>query len=496
MNTPQVLIIGAGPAGLTAAYEFVSKHGVCPCILEASNAVGGLARTENFEGNRIDIGGHRFFSKSTPVMDWWQDIFPVHEEAAPPSTLECLLVRARKSRIYWNKKLFDYPISLTRDTLTKLGLTKLVRSGLSYVKAMLLPVRPEKSLEDFFVNRFGRELYATFFRDYTRKVWGISCDRLSPDWGGQRVKGLSIIKIVLHALTRHKGGLDQKHVETSLIGRFLYPPHGPGQLWEAVADKIVKAGGEIHFGHTVVGLESAGGRVVQVVTQTQDGRRHQWPADKVFSSMPVRDLVAALGGTVPQECRDLAAQLQYRDFFTVGLLLDRIALTEEDGSPLKDNWIYVHDDRVEVGRLQFFHNWSPWMVREPGTCWVGLEYFCNDTDDIWHRSEQDLVELAKRELGILGIAKPEDVRAGCRIHAPKAYPVYIGPGYDRFDEIRAALDQIDNLYLIGRNGMHRYNNMDHSMLASMAAVKVAVSGSSDKSAIWQVNVEDEYHEEK
>lgn len=494
------IIIGAGPAGLTAAHELLRRGGPRPCILEASQAIGGLARTETFRGNRIDIGGHRFFSKSSQVMDWWQSIFPVHEADTPPSTLERLLVRARKSRIYWNAKLFDYPITLSKDTLTKLGLVKLVRSGLSYVKASLMPIRPEKSLEDFFVNRFGRELYSTFFRDYTQKVWGISCERLSPDWGGQRVKGLSIFKILMHALAgvlnKSKVDLNQKNVETSLIGRFLYPPLGPGQLWEAVGREIQDQGGEIHFGHTVVELQTEGERVVQVVTQTEDGQRHVWDGDTVISSMPVRELARALGPAMSRSCRDLADQLLYRDFFTVGLLLDRVCLTEKDGTPLKDNWIYVHDQRVEVGRLQFFHNWSPWMVGETGKFWVGLEYFCNDTDPIWHRSEEDLVAMASRELEILGIAKAADVCEGCRIHAAKAYPVYMGPGYERFAEIRTDLDRMENLYLVGRNGMHRYNNMDHSMLSAMAAVDAVLSASRDKSAIWRINAESDYHEEK
>ena len=499
MTEKRALIIGAGPAGLTAALELLRRGGPRPCILEASQAIGGLARTETFRGNRIDIGGHRFFSKSSQVMDWWQAIFAVHEADTPPSTLERLLVRARKSRIYWNAKLFDYPITLSKDTLTKLGLVKLVRSGLSYVKASLLPIRPEKSLEDFFVNRFGRELYATFFRDYTQKVWGIPCERLSSDWGGQRVKGLSIVKILLHALAsalpKSRADLAQKNVETSLIGRFLYPPLGPGQLWEAVAERIKEQGGEIHFGHEVVELRTEGEQVVAVITQTADGQRHVWDGDLVISSMPVRELVRSLGSAVSRNSRDLAEQLLYRDFFTVGLLLDRVCLTEKDGSPLKDNWIYVHDHRVEVGRLQFFHNWSPWMVAETGKFWVGLEYFCNDTDPIWHRCEEDLVAMASRELEILDIAKAADVRGGCRIHAAKAYPVYMGPGYERFAEIRADLDRMENLYLVGRNGMHRYNNMDHSMLSAIAAVDAVLSDSRDKSAIWRVNAESDYHEE-
>lgn len=500
MAEKRALIIGAGPAGLTAALELLRQGGPRPCILEASRSIGGLARTEIFRGNRIDIGGHRFFSKSDQVMDWWRDIFPVHERTTPPSTLDRLLVRARKSRIYWNSKLFDYPVSLSKDTLSKLGMVKLVRAGLSYVRATLLPIRPEKSLEDFFINRFGRELYATFFRDYTRKVWGIPCDRLSPDWGGQRVKGLSIFKILVHALRSvlpmSGSDLTQKNVETSLISRFLYPPLGPGQLWEAVGRRIEEQGGEIHLGHEVVELQTQDGRVARLVTRTADGERHLWEGDIVFSSMPVRDLVRALGETVPKSCSDLADQLLYRDFFTVGLLLDSITLTEKDGSALKDNWIYVHDQRVEVGRLQFFHNWSPWMVGDAGRFWVGLEYFCNDTDPLWHRSEEDLVTMAAHELEILGIAKASDVRGGCRIHAAKAYPVYMGPGYERFNEIRDHLNQIENLFLVGRNGMHRYNNMDHSMLSAFTAVGLALSGSCDKEPIWRINAENDYHEEK
>ena len=498
---PVALVIGAGPAGLTAAYELLREGTFTPCVLEATSHIGGLARTEIFDGNRIDIGGHRFFSKNQTVMDWWLRFFPQRDDA---DGMNRMLHRPRKSRILWEGKLFDYPVTLSTDTLGKLGPGKVLRAGASYLHSRLFPRKPETSLEDFFVNRFGHELYATFFRDYTYKVWGIPCDRLSPDWGAQRVKGLSLMKVLLHALQRKKNDLAQRDVETSLIGRFLYPPLGPGQLWEHVADEIRKLGGEIHHGECLVELKTEGNTVTGAVSRGPDGGMREWRADAVFSSMPVRDLGEAMGDALSPGCRELARSLLYRDFFTVGLLLDTLDLAEKDGSPLRDNWIYVHDARVSVGRMQFFRNWSPFMVRDENLAWVGLEYFCNEEDEIWNLPEESLVRRAAGELEILGIARASSVRGGCRIHAPKAYPVYLGRGYERFREIREELDGYANLFLIGRNGMHRYNNMDHSMLSAMAAVKAACAARTGgepgpdeaRSRIWDVNSEREYAEER
>lgn len=488
MQKPLAIIAGAGPAGLTAAYELLRLGSHRVCILEATEQIGGLARTEVFEGNRIDIGGHRFFSKNARIMDWWQDFFPLCDEEGARRDAACMLLRSRKSRIFWNGRLFDYPVSLSVDTLRKLGPVKIVRAGAGYLRALLFPRKPEKSLEDFFVNRFGHELYATFFRDYTQKVWGVPCARLSPDWGAQRVKGLSLIGLLRHALAFKKDDLAQQDVETSLIGRFLYPPRGPGQLWEHVAERIRDLGGEIHLGHRLTALEMENGAVSGVIARSAAGGERHWRADALFSSMPVRDLAAALGPALSPRCQDLAGSLLYRDFFTVGLLLDALDLKEKDGTPLKDNWIYVHDERVQVGRLQFFSNWSPFMAREPGLCWVGMEYFCNESDPVWNLPEKEIVAMAAGELETLGIARASALRGGCRIHAPKAYPVYLGQGYDNFAEIRRELDAIPNLFLMGRNGMHRYNNMDHSMLSAMAAVKAAC-GQGGKEAAWEVNAE-------
>ena len=429
-------------------------------------------------------------------MDWWTDLFPVHEAVSlSPSERNRMLIRERKSRIFWGGKLFDYPVSLSLGTIGKLGLGKTVSCGLGYLRARLFPRKPEQSLEDFFINRFGHELYATFFREYTHKVWGIPCERLAADWGAQRVKGLSLLRLIRHALRSRKRDVRQQAVETSLIERFLYPPCGPGQLWEYVAERIIAQGGVIHLGHTLVALETDGSRIVQAISRAQDGSLRHWEPDHVVSSMPVRDLASALGSALSDSCRALAASLRYRDFFTVGLLLDNLELREQDGAPLRDNWIYVNDPRVLLGRIQFFQNWSPWMVDTPDHAWVGLEYFCNEEDEIWNRPEEELVDLAARELEILGIARKTSVRGGCRIRAPKAYPVYIGEGYARFKEIRSELDAVENLYCIGRNGMHRYNNMDHSMLTAFAAVD-AVCGSGGRDAIWNINTESEYHEEK
>ncbi|MGC2637838.1 MAG: NAD(P)/FAD-dependent oxidoreductase [Acidobacteriaceae bacterium] len=517
------LIIGAGPAGLTAALELLRRTDVRPVVLEATERIGGISCTIRHNGNRMDIGGHRFFSKSDRVMDWWTELMPIAAtengsglhaihyqskerlvaagaEAAPADAELVMLVRPRKSRIYFLRSFFDYPLALNGQTIRQLGLVRMTRIGMGYLRAKLFPRRDEKTLEDFLINRFGTELYLTFFKSYTEKVWGVPCDQISAEWGAQRIKGLSLRTAIAHFLKktfsrRKSSGIAQKGTETSLIERFLYPKYGPGQLWEHVADLVREKGGEVRLGWRVHCLHVEGDRVVSVHATDPYGASHTFPADYVFSTMPVRELIHALDIEVPADIRAIADGLVYRDFITVGLLVDRLAVTEPDGSPLKDTWIYIQEPDVQVGRLQIFNNWSPFMVADPTKVWIGLEYFCYDTDDLWKMSDADMARFAIAEIEKIGILRATDVRDTHVVRVPKTYPAYFGT-YDRFDEIVSYMDQFQNLFLVGRNGMHKYNNQDHSMLTAMTAVDQIAAGKIDKSALWQINTEQEYHEEK
>jgi protoporphyrinogen oxidase len=474
----------------------------------------------------MDIGGHRFFSKSDRVMRWWLELMPVapcggaddadegelhyqgqqrHVPASavahdPQSEDLVMLVRQRKSRIYFLRRFFDYPISLTAATFRNLGLARTFRCGMSYMRSALLPQREEHTLEDFIINRFGKQLYLTFFKSYTEKVWGVPCHEISAEWGAQRIKGLSLKAVVTHFLKktfgpRHSGGIAQKKTETSLIEKFLYPKFGPGQLWEHAADLVRKGGGEIHLGTQIDRVNVEGNKVLSVEGINEAGERVTYFGDYFFSTMPVRDLVRDLSTPVPAEVTEVAEGLMYRDFITVGLLASRLAVTEKDGAPLKDNWIYIQEPDVMVGRLQIFNNWSPWLVASPGKVWIGLEYFCNDTDPLWKLSDEEMAKFAVAEVAKIGILKAEDVEDSHVVRVPKTYPAYFG-SYDRFDVIRNYLDGFENLFLVGRNGMHKYNNQDHSMLTAMTAVENIVNGITAKDNIWAINTEMEYHEEK
>ncbi len=533
MTQRTAIIIGAGPAGLTAALELLRRSGstpehapaIRPLVLEADDSIGGISRTVRYKGNRMDIGGHRFFSKSDRVMQWWLDLMPIADEGAGHAVISyqnrhrslhalhlhtqpdadpelVMLVRQRRSRIYFLRRFFDYPITLTGDTLSKLGLARTAQVGLSYIKARVHQRRPEKSLEDFLINRFGRQLYLTFFKSYTEKVWGVRCDQISAEWGAQRIKGLSLTSAIGHFVKRtfspRPRGTDlaQKHTETSLIEQFLYPMHGPGQLWEHVADLIRRQGGEVLTGWRVDHIETDGAhRIVAVEAQNANGERRHFAADYCFSTMPVTELVRALDQPAPANVQEVVDGLMYRDFITVGLLVDRLLVTEPDGSPLKDTWIYVQEPDVLLGRLQIFNNWSPHMVADPSKVWIGLEYFCYQTDDLWCMTDEAIIRFATQELEKIGIIHAGDVRDGHVVRVPKTYPAYFGT-YDRFGEIREWLDPFENLFLVGRNGMHKYNNQDHSMLTAMTAVDNILAGITDKSALWEINTEQDYHEEK
>ena len=516
------LLIGAGPAGLTAALEFLRRSDVHPIVLEASREIGGISRTIRHNGNRIDIGGHRFFSKSDRVMNWWMDLMPPEASAdtqhalqhqskqrilktgsqglSPETTDLVMLVRPRKSRIYFLRKFFDYPIKLTTDTLRKLGLIRTMKIGVSYLLARVFPRKVEKSLEDFLINRFGRQLYLTFFKSYTEKVWGVPCEAISAEWGAQRIKGLSLTTAVLHFFrkafaSRTDEAIQQKGTETSLIEKFLYPKYGPGQLWEHAADQIRRQGGEILLGWRATRLFVEGNVITAVEAVSDSGEKCRFAADYVFSTMPVRELIDAMDTPIPSEVREVSDGLQYRDFITVGLLVDRLTVCEADGGPLKDNWIYIQEPDVLVGRLQIFNNWSPYMVSDPSKTWIGLEYFCYQTDALWNMADEDLKKFAIAEVEKIGILRACDVTDAHVVRVPKTYPAYFGT-YDRFHVIREFLDHFHNLYLVGRNGMHKYNNQDHSMLTAMTAVDNIIAGIREKDNVWSINTEMEYHEEE
>lgn len=515
------IIIGAGPAGLTAAFELLTRSGIHPIVLEKSEYLGGISRTAVHNGNRIDLGGHRFFSKSDRVMNWWSRMLPL--QALPPGTPEItyhrmrrtvqigaagpdpataekvLLLRPRRSRIYFRRRLFHYPITLSADTLRKLGLWSSFRIGLSYLRSALRPHPVENTLEEFFVNRFGRELYRTFFQSYTEKVWGVPCSAISAAWGRQRVKGLSIRKVLGHALGRMVG-LDAggRKTETSLIEQFLYPKYGPGQMWEETARQVTALGGAIHFRRRFDGLTLENGRVTAVAaTNLETGAQETYPGDYFFSTAPLCELLEAVTPPPPEPVRHVARGLIYRDFVTVGLLVRGLKIHEEGpgGSRLvRDNWIYIQESDVQVGRLQIYNNWSPFLVADPNTVWLGLEYFCNAGEELWNTSDAGLIDLARQELARIGIIESADVLDATVLRVEKAYPAYFG-AYDRFSELRAWLDSVENLFPIGRNGMHRYNNQDHSMLTAMVAVDNILEGRTDKANLWEVNTETDYQEE-
>jgi protoporphyrinogen oxidase len=524
MTQLRAIIIGAGPAGLTAAYELLTRTGIKPVVLEKSTCMGGISRTVNYKGNRIDMGGHRFFSKSDRVMKWWLQMLPLQasdngpiaikyhrmeREIAPsasgpdPAAADSvILLRARKSRIYYLRRFFDYPIALSKDTLLKLGLWRTFKIGVSYIRSALFPLPQEETLEQFFINRFGRELYGTFFKSYTEKVWGVPCNRIGAEWGAQRIKGLSVWSTLMHAsrkLFNGRGaGIGQKDTETSLIEQFLYPKFGPGQMWEEVARRIVGMGGEIHTGCRAERLITDGWQVKALEASNPAGDRRTFEGDYFFSTAPVQEIMRSFDVAPPENVLEVSDGLVYRDFITVGLLLRSLRISDETplGKQLiRDNWIYIQEPDVQLGRLQIFNNWSPFMVADPANVWLGLEYFCNQSDELWNLSDDRMAALATEELSKIGIIDAAEVLDSTVLRMEKTYPAYFGT-YGRFAEIREHVDRYGNLFLIGRNGMHRYNNQDHSMLTAMMAVDDIIAGKTDKTGLWEVNTETDYHEEK
>jgi len=522
--TRTVVIAGAGPAGLTAALELLRNTDCRPLVFEADTQVGGISRTVNYRGNRMDLGGHRFFSKSDWVMNWWQEILPVAEgeagreamslayqgqsrefqpgRTAAADTGAVMLVRNRLSRIYYRRRFFDYPLKLNLTTIANLGWLETALIGASYSKGQLFPRRNEVTLEDFFINRFGTRLYQTFFKDYTEKVWGVPCQEISAEWGAQRVKGLSVTRALAHALAnavRKPGDVAQKQVETSLIERFLYPRLGPGQMWEEVAARVVTGGGGVSLRQKVIGLQRSGTTVTAAeVLDLETQEKRVVPCDAFISTMPLSALTAQLQPEDPEVGR-IASALPYRDFMTAGLIVKQMqapgsTVRNGGGAIPPDNWIYIQEPDVQIGRLQVFNNWSPDLVADPSTVSLGLEYFCREGDETWNMADPAFLSFAAGELEKIGLIRRADVLDGTVVRVPKAYPAYFGE-YRGIGKVREYLDRFDNVYAVGRNGMHRYNNQDHSMLAARAAVDGISSGNRDKSAIWSVNTEDDYHEE-
>ena len=525
-NRRIAVIAGAGPAGLTAALELLRRSDITPIVFEADSQVGGISKTVNYRGNRMDLGGHRFFSKSDWVMRWWQEILPVSggqfdsqntlkiqyqrqtrdfspATLADPSSDAVMLIRQRLSRIFHRRRFFDYPLKLSARTIGNLGVIETLRIGVSYGQAQLLRRAREVSLEDFLVNRFGERLYQTFFKDYTEKVWGVPCKEISAEWGAQRIKGLSVTKALAHAVMspfRSSVDASQKQTETSLIERFLYPKLGPGQMWEEVARRVSAGRGEIHLGHRIIGLQRQGLEITAVTVRDMvSGDVRSVPCDFFVSTMPVRELITMLE---PDDARVIrvAGGLPYRDFMTAGLLVrrmnpmgDRTARGSVNGMP-PDNWIYIQEPDVKIGRLQVFNNWSPALAADPNTIWLGLEYFCREGDDLWSMHDGDFIDFAARELEKIGMIDRNDVLDGTVVRVPKAYPAYFGE-YSQFATVREYVERFPNLYPIGRNGMHRYNNQDHSMMAASRAVSAMINSGEGKSSIWEINTEENYHEE-
>ena len=516
MSNKKVVIIGAGPAGLASAYE-LNKNGFDVTVLELEEFVGGISRTVEYQGNHIDIGGHRFFTKNDRVNALWHEIMPnqsapskddivlerkveLVEDGRDPEVFdEVLLRRQRVSRIYFLKKFFDYPISLKARTFINMGFFRTIRAGFGYL-ASCIHKRKENSLEDFYINRFGKPLYQLFFESYTEKLWGIHPSKLSADWGAQRVKGLSLRKAFLAALSKpFKKKKKKKEVETSLIKSFEYPKYGPGQLYTVLAERLKNSGVKIIYKEEVNKCLIKDNKVTGLVTKSG----HTYDADYVISSMPIKDLFVALGkDNVSEESYEVATTLPYRDFITVGLLLDKLKIKNKTkiktiNNIVPDTWIYVQERDVTMGRIQLFNNWSPYMVKDYlNTVWIGLEYFCSEGDAMWEDSDEHFISMAVDELVRMGIIESkDDVLDATRIKVKKAYPAYFG-SYDHFDKVKQELDRYENLFCIGRNGQHRYNNMDHSMLTGLIAADYIRDGVTDKEALWNVNAEKEYHETK
>ena len=509
--------MGLVPAGLTAAYELLRQTDVKPIVIENLNIIGGISATYNFKGNRIDIGGHRFYSKDESILKWWNDFLPLQSkpsiddillnrdrsqlfgpQANDPELIDqVMLIRSRMSRIFFHKHLFDYPIKPSLSTFCKLGFGLTSQIGIDYFLSRLQPINPEKNLEDFFINRFGKKLYETFFKNYTKKVWGMPCDEISKEWGSQRVKGVSISELIRHAFSKKNKVIET--IETSLISQFFYPKFGPGQLWEEVAKRIVEMGGEVYKEACVKEINTDQTLIKKITVTAKHGVIDFFP-EYVFSSMSIKDLVNMIKPIAPTNIKDVSDNLIYRDFIMTGIL----AKTMKAGSTnytfpnirlLPDTWIYIQENEMVSGRLQIYNNWSPYMVADRNTVWMGLEFFCNEGDAFWNKTNSEIIMLASKELIKMNFLSETDILDGTCIKVKKAYPAYWG-SYEKLHLVQDYLCDFSNLFCIGRNGLHRYNNMDHSMLTAIASVQSIINKTITKRSIWQINSEEQYGEQK
>lgn len=514
----RALIIGAGPAGLTAAYELlVQSKEIEVIVLEESDCYGGISRTVQYKGNRMDMGGHRFFSKDERVNAWWHKMLPLQgtpsrddillerdiplEEQGPNPEKEdsVMLLRHRVSRILFSSKFYDYPISLKWETFKNMGLCNTLSVGFSYLASVFHKL-PEDNLENFYINRFGRKLYSMFFEYYTENLWGRHPREIDAAWGAQRVKGLSILAIIQDVF-RKIFKKKNRQVETSLIEEFQYPKLGPGQLWDITASKVEELGGTIIKNAKVVGIHKNDNNVITSLCYEKDGERITMEGDYIISSMPVRDLMAGMND-VPEEPSRIAAGLPYRDYMTLGVLVNKLEIKNETkmktvGNIVPDCWVYVQDRNVRLGRFQIYNNWSPYMVDDlEHTVWIGLEYFVNEGDRFWTMTEEEFSQFAVSEMIELGLIHERSAVLDTHMErVKKAYPAYFDT-YNDIDTLIEYINTIPNLFCVGRNGQHRYNNIDHSMVTSFEAVKNILSGTTDKANIWNVNTEQEYHERK
>ena len=519
----KIIVIGAGPAGLTAAYELLTKgKDVEVIVLEESNCLGGISKTVNYKGNRMDMGGHRFFSKDERVNEWWQNMLPMQGARSkddimlernislaeggpdPEKSDVVMLLRRRVSRIFFDSKFYDYPISLKPATFINMGLFNTIKVGFSYIGSVFHKL-PEDNLENFYINRFGRKLYSMFFEYYTENLWGRHPREIDASWGAQRVKGLSIIAIIKDVLGKIFSKKNRK-VETSLIEEFKYPKLGPGELWEITAEKIKELGGTILMNSAVTGInkevsQEDGKEIIKGVRYVQDGQEYYLNGDYVISSMPLKDLIVGMND-VPSEVLRVAEGLPYRDYMTLGVLVSKLKIKNKTklttvGNIVPDCWVYVQDRSVKMGRFQIYNNWSPYMVKDlENTVWIGLEYFCQEGDNSWNLSEEEFAKIGVEEMIKIGIIESEaDVLDYHMEKVKKAYPAYFDT-YSEIDKVVDYINTINNLFCVGRNGQHRYNNLDHSMVTSFEAVKDILEGITDKSNVWNVNTEKEYHEKK
>lgn len=510
----RVVIIGAGPAGLSCAYKLLkNKKDISVIILEEDSQVGGISKTVNYKGNRIDVGGHRFFTKNDEVKKLWLDILPLQGKPSyddkklgikkeflkggpdPEKEDRVMLIRNRVSRIFYNKKFFDYPINLNFKTVRNMGFSTAFVCGFSYIKYSTFKL-DEYNLENFYINRFGKRLYSMFFKGYTTKVWGRSPSEIDSSWGSQRVKGISIRKVLIDYFFR-LFKIKNKNKETSLIESFYYPKYGPGHFYETLAGEVKKLGGEILLNSRVVSINNNSNSIKSIKYLDKNGKFINLKCDYLVSSMPLKDLVGGMNN-IPKKISDISCNLPYRDFVTVGVLVNKIKLDSSiktiHGS-INDNWIYVQDESLKVGRVQIFNNWSSYMVKDPvKTVWMGLEYFSLENDEFWLLSDKKLKELAKDELIKMGFID-KDILDSCVIRVKKAYPAYFD-SYSEIGTLRKYLNRYSNLYCIGRNGTHSYNNMDHSILSGFICSEMILSGNHDLDRLWNVNVDKSYQEEK